>query len=775
MLTITRTRPTRPLPLPLLFLFLCLSQPIYLRKATPELTSCNKRITNPENFAVGTSGCTIPGQWCDQSISAYRVCRFAPIGKYTYTSSFFMEEIHSCATNYTTLAIGTFVPVPAFDPTSLAASLVVCSCQQGWVRSAPGDLSSRCISCPIDKYSNAVADGDGGTCVGCSAGNYLAVSAAWSETNPSRWKDQMCFTCGGKQYTSDNGAYGPSRKEACICNVGYEREVAGNTNSICISCRVGHYKPQTGNHACTPCGANTATAVVGATACAACDAGLQAGVGYSVCNLTMNPTGQPSAVPSMAPTGQPTSVPSSEPSAQPTCQPSIPTGQPTSGPTTQPTSQPTTQPTTQPTSRPSAPSGQPTGQPSTRPSGQPTGQPTSPTGQPTASPTAPTSFPTGEPTGQPTSQPSTSYPTGQPTIRPTTQPSGQPSSDPTGQPSSMPSALPSAQPTSSPSTPTGQPTSHPTSAPSITPDFSPVQADLWWKQTFYISMAALFLFVSMGTLYYFSDRKLTFKYMFQFMLGCDKTNSEYMCYCIKKSAAELQKLQELKERRELASYIPLDQLEAGRTAVMDGTVQKQERIPLSQRGKITPSSSLRSVNLDEDERHAIPAPTAESLQKWGDKKMAFAKTTGVSDIAYRGGRGKNAEDMRMMNTAEQVLTMKRVLGAMAPHQTTIGSGHGAKTLSLLERDGVHASKLTVEGEEKQVESFGPLKVMRNLFKSPFKIAPTLANSLHDEHGDELGHDEDDAFSGVTPQAVLKCQANFRKVVNMRELTQRADT
>lgn len=69
--------------------------------------------------------------------------------------------------------------------------------------------------------------------------------------------------------------------------------------------------------------------------------------------------------------------------------------------------------------------------------------------------------------------------------------------------------------------------------------------------------------------------------------------------------------------------------------------------------------------------HSIPAPSQEVLAKWGDKKMAFSSRTGVSDVAYRGGRGKNTDDMRIMNTAEQVMTLQRVLGALSPHQVRV--------------------------------------------------------------------------------------------------------
>jgi len=174
---------------------------------------------------------------------------------------------------------------------------------------------------------------------------------------------------------------------------------------------------------------------------------------------------------------------------------------------------------------------------------------------------------------------------------------------------------------------------------------------------------------------------------------------------------------------------------------------------------------------EEAARQAIPAPSPDALAKWGDKKMSFSNKTGASDIAYSGGRSKSRQDVTLTSTAAQVLTLQRVLGAMSPQQTSIlptsRSGLKSSTLSLLERDGVHASKLTVEGEEKQAESSGPFDIVRKIFTSPFKIAPTLGNSLHHDHDDDS--DDEDIFSGVTPQAVQKQEASIRKVINMREL------
>ena len=75
--------------------------------------------------------------------------------------------------------------------------------------------------------------------------------------------------------------------------------------------------------------------------------------------------------------------------------------------------------------------------------------------------------------------------------------------------------------------------------PSIMYDYSPEHDDIYWKQSFYIAMAATFLFVSLGFLYYFSDRKLTFKYITQYLFGCDKKDPEYWyvrvcCVCVQR-------------------------------------------------------------------------------------------------------------------------------------------------------------------------------------------------------------------------------------------------
>ena len=73
--------------------------------------------------------------------------------------------------------------------------------------------------------------------------------------------------------------------------------------------------------------------------------------------------------------------------------------------------------------------------------------------------------------------------------------------------------------------------------------------------------------------------------------------------------------------------------------------------------------------------HTIPHPSPENLAKWGNNKMVFHDHTGVSNVAYSGGRGKNVEDMRAVNTVAQVLSLKKMLGAMSPHQVCINNLH----------------------------------------------------------------------------------------------------
>ena len=669
-------------------------------------------------------------------------CRFTPVGRYATFDVQGLELSRPCPNNYTTDRTGVYrQPLHSeYGPFSLPADpTTICQCKPGFIRTVNGNNGYPCFACPLGKYKTNF--GDVGTCSSCAAGSYLFLSKPWSISSPTA--QGSCYSCGGNLYDSLDGAYGISRQAACSCAAGSGRDKAGDVSSPCKQCIPGTYSPVLSNNACILCPSGRYVATIGATVCSVCaNAPINSGLGNTVCSSSARPTGQPTSQPTTQPTAQPTAQPTQWiPTGQPTAQPSRqPTRQPTSRPTRQPTGQPSHKPSGQPTSSPSRPTGQPTSQPSRRPTSQPTSSPSVPTGQPTSSPSMPTRQPTSQPTTcTPTGQP-TRRPSSQPTSAPTSQPSGQPTSEPTGQPTVIPTAFPWSMPTSSPSMPSGRPSTLPTLAPSGVPDFSPQMNNLYWREILYGVTGFAFVIACFVYLYYFSDRRLTLKYMIQHIFGCDSEVSDHWCYCIKKSPAELELVRIERARRDQISYVPLNKLEEARAAVVDGTVYKQQRVPLSQRSKIAPAPL--PLNL-ETAGAELPLTAQEMLAKWGgvDAKINFSNTS--SKFGYRGGRGGNVEDIKAVNDE---LASQVVRGDT--------SEDGSVRLGLGE--GVHASKLNAENSLSNHADNGKSGFsgfFSSYIGSSFKISPAFGSSITDQHVDgKEDEDDDDEFAYVAPRS-----------------------
>jgi len=116
-----------------------------------------------------------------------------------------------------------------------------CLCNAGYTLESGDTL--QCPPCVAGKYKAGVGNGE---CDLCPAQTYSSTPAA---ATPTVCANSPAFTVSNDERTSyvcDRGATGPD-------------------HATCTQCLAGSYKSETGNAPCTPCGADTYSAIVGAT------------------------------------------------------------------------------------------------------------------------------------------------------------------------------------------------------------------------------------------------------------------------------------------------------------------------------------------------------------------------------------------------------------------------------------------------------------------------------------------------------------------------------
>jgi hypothetical protein len=202
------------------------------------------------------------------------------------------------------------------------------------------------------------------------------------------------------------------------------------------------------------------------------------------------------------------------------------------------------------------------------------------------------------------------------------------------------------------------------------PDYSPQFKDLWWKNSFYLTMAFTGFFGSCCCMYYFSMKKLTLKYLLMRFCGWDEPKDTGNClFCLNKSKAQIEKEKIARERLDAASYIPLEQdmLEAGRSAVLDGTVQKKKRVPNTQNKKFQQQQLSPSFQQNGDSDGAIELALAVRTDDRGEAdKIRFEHKAGTSEAVYKGGRLKQRTHM-ILNNLEIVENFKKTANANIPN------------------------------------------------------------------------------------------------------------
>lgn len=209
------------------------------------------------------------------------------------------------------------------------------------------------------------------------------------------------------------------------------------------------------------------------------------------------------------------------------------------------------------------------------------------------------------------------------------------------------------------------------------PDYSPKFTDLWWKNSFYLTMIFTGFFGSCCCMYYFSMKKLTLKYLLMRFCGWDEPkDTGNWLFCLNKSAAQIEKEKIARERLDAASYIPLDQdvLEAGRSAVLDGTVQKKKRVPNTQNKRLQQQQNA-SPSFTDDGNGAIELALAIRTDDRGNAdKIRFEHKAGTSETVYRGGRMKQRTHM-IMHNLDIVENFKKTANATIPN-SVLGEGEG---------------------------------------------------------------------------------------------------
>jgi hypothetical protein len=199
----------------------------FFRVATAVGTLCTKRETNPENYAVGSDGCTVPGQFCDQvrAIGALHM-RAAAWACVVYTCVVCACVV--CA-YYMKYAAYPNLPNPAFLP--LQSNVNRCICNLA----------------PVGKFIAYIAPGHLEELQDCGMGYTTLAARAYMTKGMTPSGDWRIFashlpTINLLSRTPPNdGVPSTSQSVMCVCQQRFIRTVSGDNSSPCTACPIHQY------------------------------------------------------------------------------------------------------------------------------------------------------------------------------------------------------------------------------------------------------------------------------------------------------------------------------------------------------------------------------------------------------------------------------------------------------------------------------------------------------------------------------------------------------
>ncbi len=175
-------------------------------------------------------------------------------GKCVACKAFSTSEVNSqaasdclCLPAYEANTADTCSLCPAGKYKSIRNNSACLACPAG-TSSVPGSTDILNCTCKVG-HERA----DGAECTQCQLNFYKTTAGAGT-----------CVACPANSVTLANGS---STAASCVCRSGF---FYNNTASACSPCPEGTYKAETGQQACTACGANLSSAV-GSVAASACD------------------------------------------------------------------------------------------------------------------------------------------------------------------------------------------------------------------------------------------------------------------------------------------------------------------------------------------------------------------------------------------------------------------------------------------------------------------------------------------------------------------------
>ena len=169
------------------------------------------------------------------------------------------------------IALNGQCPLAKYSPGN-GAEYDISSCMKCPANMTTANLGSTIVSACKCNVGFTGPDGDGGTCVPCSAGKYKdAIGSASCTVCPvGKFSSttggtaiSACLACPNGSTTASTGA---SLLSQCICKLGY----TGPNGQACQACEAGKYKQAVGAAACTQCEAGKSSSALGAVASDVC-------------------------------------------------------------------------------------------------------------------------------------------------------------------------------------------------------------------------------------------------------------------------------------------------------------------------------------------------------------------------------------------------------------------------------------------------------------------------------------------------------------------------